>query len=102
MTALLTDPICREHDPGPGHPESQRRYDAVIAGLRATGLDEELTALPPREIAREDLLLAHTAEYLDLAEREICGGKGGECLLRRASAGPPRDGEPRNGILRAE
>jgi acetoin utilization deacetylase AcuC-like enzyme len=75
MTALLTDPICRQHDPGPGHPESQRRYDAVIAGLRAAGLDERLEALPGREIAREDLLLVHTAEYLDLAEREIREGE---------------------------
>jgi acetoin utilization deacetylase AcuC-like enzyme len=75
MTALLTDPICRRHDPGPGHPESQRRYDAVIAGLRAGGVDERLEALPGREIAREDLLPVHTAEYLDLAEREIREGE---------------------------
>jgi acetoin utilization deacetylase AcuC-like enzyme len=74
MTALLTDSICRQHDPGFGHPESQRRYDAAIAGLRVAGLYERLAVLPPREIAREDLLLAHTADYLDLAEREILRG----------------------------
>ena len=89
MTALLTDPICREHDPGHGHPESQRRYDAVIAGLSAAGLDEELMALPAREITREDLLLAHTAPYLDLAEQEIRDGKSqlttGDTSVCRAS-----------------
>jgi len=89
MTALLTDLVCREHDPGLGHPESQRRYDAVMAGLRAAGLDEELTALPSREIVREDLLLAHTAEYLDLAEREIREGYNqlttGDTSVSRAS-----------------
>src|SRR5580658_78084 len=89
MTGLLTDPICREHDPGPGHPESQRRYDAVLAGLRAAGLEEDLKALPPREIAREDLLLVHTAEYLDLAEREIRDGESqlstGDTSVCRAS-----------------
>jgi len=89
MTALLTHPACREHDPGPGHPESQRRYDAVMAGLRAAGLEEYLQALPPREIAREDLLLVHTAEYLDLAEREIREGAGqlstGDTSVCRAS-----------------
>ena len=89
MTALLTHPACREHDPGPGHPESQRRHDAVMAGLRAAGLEEYLQALPPREIAREDLLLAHTAEYLDLAEREIREGAGqlstGDTSVGRAS-----------------
>ena len=89
MTALLTHPACREHDPGPGHPESQRRYDAVMAGLRAAGLEEYLQALPPREIAREDLLLVHTAEYLDLAEREIREGAGqlstGDTSVGRAS-----------------
>jgi acetoin utilization deacetylase AcuC-like enzyme len=89
MTALLTDPVCREHDPGPGHPESQRRYDAVIAGLRVAGLDEELTPLPAREMTREDLLLAHTADYLDLAEREIRDGESqlstGDTSVSRAS-----------------
>lgn len=89
MTALLTDPICRMHDPGRGHPESQRRYDAVMAGLRVNGLDQRLTALPAREIAREDLLLAHTADYLDLAEEEIRDGESqlstGDTSISRAS-----------------
>jgi acetoin utilization deacetylase AcuC-like enzyme len=60
-----------------------------MAGLRAAGLEEHLTALPPREIAREDLLLVHTAEYLDLAEREINNGESqlttGDTSVSRAS-----------------
>ena len=35
-----------------------------------------MNALPPREVKREDLLLAHTPVYLDLAEREIRRFKG--------------------------
>jgi acetoin utilization deacetylase AcuC-like enzyme len=71
MTALLSDPFCKEHDTGPGHPEQPRRFDAVMDGLRDAGLLPQLTALPPRQVTRDDFLLVHTAEYLDLAEREI-------------------------------
>jgi acetoin utilization deacetylase AcuC-like enzyme len=32
-TLILTHPACRGHDPGPGHPESPARLDAVLRGL---------------------------------------------------------------------
>ena len=73
-SALLADPVCREHDTGHGHPESARRFDAVVQALAAAGLPEKMLALDPRAVAPEDLRLAHTAEYAALAEREIRGG----------------------------
>ncbi len=33
-TALLLDPIYKQHDPGPGHPEEPARYDAVTRAHR--------------------------------------------------------------------
>ena len=72
--ALLADPVCREHDTGRGHPESPRRFDAVVEALDTAGLREKMLALDPREITRDDLLLAHTAEYVALAEHEIRSG----------------------------
>ena len=72
--ALLADPVCREHATGRGHPESARRFDAVVQALDAAGLREKMLALDPREITRDDLLLAHTAEYIALAEHEIRSG----------------------------
>jgi len=75
MTALLSDPLCRQHDPGPGHPESHKRYDAVHAGLRDAGLGTRMKSFPAREITQEDLLLAHTPGYLELAKDEILRGE---------------------------
>ena len=73
-SALVADPACREHDTGHGHPESARRFDAVVQALEAAGLPGKMLALEPRAVGAEDLLLAHTAEYVALAEREIRGG----------------------------
>ena len=72
--ALLADPVCRGHDTGHGHPESSRRFDAVVHAFDAAGLRAKMLALDPREITRDDLLLAHTAEYVALAEHEIRSG----------------------------
>ena len=69
-----TDDACRKHDAGPGHPEQPARYDAVLAALEKAGLRAKMREVKPRAVTRDDLLLVHTAEYLDLAEREIRGG----------------------------
>src|SRR4051812_38419552 len=74
MTALVADPRCNEHDTGPGHPESARRFDAVLAGITRAGLLERVTRIAPRPIAREDLLMVHTSAYLDRAEADIHSG----------------------------
>jgi acetoin utilization deacetylase AcuC-like enzyme len=68
---LATDSICQKHDPGKGHPEQIARYQAVLDSLQKEGLLESAKKIPPRSICREDLLLAHEADYLDLAQREI-------------------------------
>jgi acetoin utilization deacetylase AcuC-like enzyme len=69
-----TDPACRKHDAGAGHPEQPGRYDAVLDALKAAGLHSRMRELGPRAVRREDLLLVHEARYLDLAEREIREG----------------------------
>jgi acetoin utilization deacetylase AcuC-like enzyme len=74
MTALIADPRCKDHDPGHGHPESERRFDAVLTGLEAAGLRAQLISFPPVPVERKDLLMVHTAGYLDQAESEIIHG----------------------------
>src|ERR1043166_5392286 len=69
-----TDPACRKHDAGAGHPEQPGRYDAVLDALKAAGLHSQMREVGPRAVQREDLLLVHEARYLDLAEKEIREG----------------------------
>ena len=69
-----TDSKCKRHDAGPGHPEQPARYDAVLAVLEKAGLRAKMHEVPASAVKREDLLLVHTGEYLDLAEHEIRGG----------------------------
>jgi acetoin utilization deacetylase AcuC-like enzyme len=71
---LATDPFCKKHEAGSQHPEQPRRYDAVAGALRAAGLLARCREIGPRAVTREDLLLVHAAQYLNLAQREIREG----------------------------
>lgn len=73
---LATDPACRKHDTGKGHPEQSGRYDAVHAALKEAGILEKARVIGPRVPVREDLLLVHGAAYLDTAEKDIRSGRG--------------------------
>jgi len=77
MTALLADPIYREHLQGrPGHPERPERFDAVLEGLAP--LIPKLDRLPSRPATEEELLLCHTAHYLEQARTDVESGQ--HCL----------------------
>ena len=47
--AVFDDPVFREHDSGPGHPERPERVDAVRRGIAAAGLDARVAWLPTRD-----------------------------------------------------
>ncbi|MEB3322732.1 MAG: histone deacetylase [Synechococcaceae cyanobacterium] len=74
-TGLVLDPLCREHDPGAGHPERPARFDAVVAGLQRAGLLQRCRVLPPREAGQEDLLLCHTPAYLEQVRQDVAAGR---------------------------
>jgi acetoin utilization deacetylase AcuC-like enzyme len=67
VTALLADPICKRHEPGPGHPESPARYDAVMKGLAQF----PLTPFPPRSATEDEIALCHTRQYIRTARHEV-------------------------------
>jgi acetoin utilization deacetylase AcuC-like enzyme len=77
-TALVADPICREHLAGREHPERPERFDAVVEGLRRAGLVERLVRLEGRAATEEELLLCHTREYLRTARHDVEAGR--QCL----------------------
>jgi acetoin utilization deacetylase AcuC-like enzyme len=73
MTAFVADALYKTHDPGPGHPESPARYDAVMQALAP--MRSKLSPIKPRAATIDELALVHTHEYIQLAEREIRAGR---------------------------
>jgi acetoin utilization deacetylase AcuC-like enzyme len=66
-TAFLADPIAKQHDPGPGHPEQPARWDAAIRGLG----DNKLTDVRPRAATEDELALCHARKYIGIARRDV-------------------------------
>ena len=69
QTAFLADPIAKEHDPGPGHPEQPARWDAAVQGLGT----HKLTAVH-RAATLDELALCHTRPYIAIARRDVGSG----------------------------
>jgi acetoin utilization deacetylase AcuC-like enzyme len=73
MTALLADPVYREHlRERPGHPERAERFDAVAAALAPV---KGLTPIASRIATDDELQLCHTPAYLHRARLEIEAGQ---------------------------
>ncbi len=97
-TVCFTHPICLEHDPGPNHPESRARLQAVLSALEAepfSGLVRRHA--PPAELAQ--FALVHTQAYVEatfaaiptkgyarLDPDTIVSPSSGEAALRAAGA----------------
>ena len=67
------DPICLEHRPAGGHPESPERLAAVYADLDAKPVPG-IHMVSPRKATREELLRVHSPRYLEKIE-ETSGTK---------------------------
>ncbi|HEU4431774.1 MAG TPA: histone deacetylase family protein, partial [Pyrinomonadaceae bacterium] len=76
-TAIIHHPIFKEHDTGPGHPETPSRYSVVMEALRD---DEELWSrlreVRATEAARGDIQAAHSPQLYKLIERVVSEGTG--------------------------
>ncbi len=69
-TAIYADPVSKDHDTGPGHPEHSARFDAALEGVRALPL-----AVSTRRAATEDeITLCHTLPYVRTVKREVQAG----------------------------
>jgi len=73
-TALLLDPIYRQHDPGPGHPEQPARYDSVMRGVEDSGLRAQLQHIEVRAATEDEIALVHGRAYIATVKREIAAG----------------------------
>lgn len=71
-TAVLLDPIFREHLVGREHPERPERVDVIARALQP--MLGKLTRVERRAATEEELMLCHTREYLRTAQRDIESG----------------------------
>ena len=76
-TAIIHHPVFREHDTGPGHPETPSRYQVVMKALKGDGaLWSKLVEVQAREAARGDIQAAHSPHLYKHVERVVAEGIG--------------------------
>ncbi len=76
-TAIIHHPVFKEHDTGPGHPESPSRYSVVMNALRDDAqLWPTLLEVEAREAPRGDVQAAHTPQLYKQIERVVSDGTG--------------------------
>jgi acetoin utilization deacetylase AcuC-like enzyme len=73
-TALLADPISRQHDTGLGHPEQPQRFDAVVEALDRSGLMPGLLRIDPRPATEDEIAACHGHRYIEEVHLEILSG----------------------------
>ncbi len=61
---IVTHPVCLEHDPGPGHPESADRLRAVLETLDTPEF-QRVSRIEAPKASRAQLARAHLAEVVD-------------------------------------
>jgi acetoin utilization deacetylase AcuC-like enzyme len=71
-TALIADPISKEHLTPPGHPERPQRFDAAVSAV--DGLD--LLRLQSRKAVAQEVMLCHSPKYFDTVKRDVTSGFG--------------------------
>ena len=69
-------PSSLRHDPGPEHPESSARLEAVLAALRSTSLDLPISWHESEAVDESLLRSVHASHYLNQLQ-ELCSRGGG-------------------------
>jgi acetoin utilization deacetylase AcuC-like enzyme len=76
-TAIVHHPAFKQHDTGPGHPESPSRYSVVMDALRSNKkLWDGLIEIQAREAPRGDVQACHTPQLYKNVERVVSEGTG--------------------------
>jgi acetoin utilization deacetylase AcuC-like enzyme len=70
-TCLGHTEFFKRHNPGPGHPESAYRYDAIMNALRASKLIERTVHLEFGEVDDDTLLHCHSRDYLRILNNDF-------------------------------
>ena len=75
-TAILADPIYKEHWTGEGHPERPARFDAVLHALEREGFIKDALRIPVRAATEDEIALCHARKYIEIARRDVSHGPG--------------------------
>ena len=76
-TAIIHHPIFKDHDTGPGHPETASRYSVVMQALREDAeLWPRLMEVEALEAPRGDVQACHTPQLYKQVERAVREGTG--------------------------
>lgn len=67
-TAFISHPDCHDHDTGEDHPENARRLSAIEDRLLSSRISDFVRYLDAPEVTHEQLLRAHSAEYLAMID----------------------------------
>lgn len=71
MTALLANPLSREHQTGERHPERPERFDVVAAALNRAGLARRMQTVESRAATDDELAMCHTRPYIETVRRDV-------------------------------
>ncbi|MFN2491611.1 MAG: histone deacetylase [Pyrinomonadaceae bacterium] len=76
-TAIIHHPLYKQHDTGPGHPESPSRYSVVMHALREDAdLWSTLLEVQARQAPRGDIQACHAPQLYKQIERVVSEGTG--------------------------
>jgi acetoin utilization deacetylase AcuC-like enzyme len=64
-TGIVADPVFMKHDTGPGHPECPERLAGIYSALEESGLMDDASIIPLREVTGEELLKVHTKKHIE-------------------------------------
>jgi acetoin utilization deacetylase AcuC-like enzyme len=73
-TAILVDPVFKEHQTGKSHPECPERMDAVVNALERDGAIKGALRIPVRSATDDELALCHSRHYIEIARRDVSSG----------------------------
>src|SRR6266851_2470261 len=73
-TAILADPVYKEHLTGDRHPEQPARLDAVLHALERDGATKDALRIPVRAATEDEIALCHSRKYIEIVKRDVAGG----------------------------
>ena len=73
-TGLLADPVYKQHETPPGHPERPERYDAATQALEKDGLMKSLGRIEARPATEDEIAACHSRLYIETVKAEIGAG----------------------------